>query len=74
METPAGQAIHGVLARRASLAMCLLLLSLVLIGMRLTAPGIVAQRVELSVDVSKTGSKIDRNIFWQFACPIHGRL
>jgi hypothetical protein len=37
--------------------------------MCLTAPGIVARRVELSVDVSKTGAKIDRNIFGLFACP-----
>jgi len=35
--------------------------------MSLTAPAIVAQRVELSVDVSKPGAKIDRNIFGQFA-------
>lgn len=39
----------------------------------LTAPGIVARRVELSVDVSKTGAKINSNIFGQFACPFtHG--
>lgn len=32
-----------------------------------TAPIILAQKIALSVDVSKSGSKIDRNIFGQFA-------
>lgn len=32
-----------------------------------TAPFAVAQRVELSIDASRTGAKIDRNIFGQFA-------
>src|SRR5215211_1086770 len=44
-----------------------LFFSLVLISVGLTAPIAVAQRVELSVDVSKSGAKIDRNIFGQFA-------
>jgi alpha-N-arabinofuranosidase len=35
--------------------------------MCLTSPAVVAQRVELSVDASKAGAKIDRNIFGQFA-------
>jgi alpha-N-arabinofuranosidase len=35
--------------------------------MALTAPAMAAERVALSVDVSKTGAKIDRNIFGQFA-------
>jgi len=38
-----------------------------LIAAALTAPAIAAERVELSVDVSKAGAKIDRNIFGQFA-------
>lgn len=42
-------------------------LSFVLIGLSLTAPAISAQKVALSVDVSKAGAKIDRNIFGQFA-------
>jgi len=33
----------------------------------LTAPALAADKVELSVDVSKAGAKIDRNIFGQFA-------
>jgi alpha-N-arabinofuranosidase len=33
----------------------------------LTAPFVVAQKVELSVDASRAGAKIDRNIFGQFA-------
>jgi alpha-N-arabinofuranosidase len=35
--------------------------------MGLAAPAIVAQKVELSVDVSNVGAKIDRNIFGQLA-------
>ena len=42
-------------------------LSFVLIGLSLTAHDISAQKVALSVDVSKAGAKIDRNIFGQFA-------
>jgi alpha-N-arabinofuranosidase len=38
-----------------------------LLGMATTAPVVAAQRVQLSVDVSKAGTKIDRNIFGQFA-------
>ena len=33
----------------------------------MAVPPAAAQKVELSVDVSKTGAKIDRNIFGQFA-------
>jgi hypothetical protein len=40
---------------------------LFLIGILLTAPFAAAQKIELSVDVSKSGPKIDRNIFGQFA-------
>jgi len=56
----------SILERRVSLVRQLLG-SFVLIAMGLTAPAIVAQKVELSVDVSKGGAKIDRNIFGQFA-------
>jgi len=35
--------------------------------MCITAPRLAAQKVELSIDTSKTGAKIDRNIFGQFA-------
>jgi len=44
-----------------------LLLGLILIVMGTTASLADAQKVELSVDASKTGAKIDRNIFGQFA-------
>jgi alpha-N-arabinofuranosidase len=44
-----------------------LLLCLALIGVGITPPLAVAQKVELSVDASKTGAKIDRHIFGQFA-------
>ena len=33
----------------------------------ITAPRLAAQKVEWSIDASKAGSKIDRNIFGQFA-------
>src|SRR5947207_14004155 len=38
-----------------------------LITVALTAPFATAQKVDLTVDVSKPGAKIDRNIFGQFA-------
>ncbi|HWS89438.1 MAG TPA: alpha-L-arabinofuranosidase C-terminal domain-containing protein [Pyrinomonadaceae bacterium] len=41
--------------------------SLMLISVVLAAPIAVAQKVELSVDVSRPGAKIDRQIFGQFA-------
>lgn len=44
-----------------------LFLGLAFIGLATGAPVVVAQKVELSVDASKVGAKIDRNIFGQFA-------
>jgi alpha-N-arabinofuranosidase len=44
-----------------------LLVSLAVFGPPVVAPAIAADQVELSVDVSKAGAKIDRNIFGQFA-------
>ena len=44
-----------------------LLVGFTLIVMAITAPMMAAQKVELSIDASKTGAKIDRNIFGQFA-------
>ena len=43
------------------------LVRLALLSVTLTAPAAVAQKIELSVDGSKAGAKIDRNIFGQFA-------
>src|SRR5208283_3900821 len=43
------------------------IVTLVLIGIALTAPITAAQTVHLSLDATKTGAKIDRNIFGQFA-------
>lgn len=40
---------------------------LALISFMLAAPLLFAQQVELSVDVSRAGAKIDRNLFGQFA-------
>ena len=39
----------------------------ILIAILAGVPAADAQRVQLSVDVSKDGAKIDRNIFGQFA-------
>ena len=55
------------LSQRTSLRAFSFVLSFALIVIALTAPAIMAQKVELSVDASKTGAKIDRNIFGQFA-------
>jgi alpha-N-arabinofuranosidase len=40
---------------------------LILIGIVIALPAIAADKVELSLDASKPGAKIDRNIFGQFA-------
>jgi hypothetical protein len=44
---------------------CSLLASLTLLAV--AVPVAAAQKVQMSVDVSKAGTKIDRNIFGQFA-------
>lgn len=43
------------------------LVAFTLIVMAITVPIVAAQKVELSIDASKTGAKIDHNIFGQFA-------
>src|SRR6266700_1074931 len=55
-----------VQGRRASAAICFLMASLSLTGM-VPTPVFAADKVELSIDLSKTGAKIDRNLFGQFA-------
>ncbi|MBN1489379.1 MAG: alpha-N-arabinofuranosidase [Phycisphaerae bacterium] len=42
-------------------------IALAVLGAVATAPAIAAEKIEFSVDASKTGAKIDRNIFGQFA-------
>lgn len=44
-----------------------LLIGFGLTALALTVPGVAAEKVHLSVDASKPGAKIDRNIFGQFA-------
>ena len=44
-----------------------LLVGLVVIGLGLISSANAAERVEVSIDASKAGAKIDRNIFGQFA-------
>jgi alpha-L-arabinofuranosidase len=59
---------HTLWGRRTSLGTNIpLLLAVALMGFALTAPYSAAQSVTLSVDASKAGAKIDRNIFGQFA-------
>ena len=53
--------------RKDSLVMRTLLVIFALITVAITPPFIAAQKVDLTVDVSKAGAKIDRNIFGQFA-------
>lgn len=55
------------LSRKSACVSLALVLALILIGMGIAAPNAGAQKVALSVDVSKSGPKIDRNIFGQFA-------
>ncbi|HWW77692.1 MAG TPA: alpha-L-arabinofuranosidase C-terminal domain-containing protein, partial [Pyrinomonadaceae bacterium] len=57
--------IHG--RRRRASGGRALLAGLALACVLLSAPGAAAQKIELSVDASKAGAKIDRNIFGQFA-------
>src|SRR5450759_3380914 len=56
-----------LLPQRTSLLMRSLLVGFTLIVMAIAAPMMAAQKVELSIDASKTGAKIARNIFGQFA-------
>ena len=56
-----------VLSPKASLVACTLILTFTLVSASLPAPAMAADKVALSVDLSKTGAKIDRNIFGQFA-------
>ncbi|MGO9165455.1 MAG: alpha-N-arabinofuranosidase [Candidatus Sulfotelmatobacter sp.] len=44
-----------------------ILVVVTLIGIAIAAPRMAAQKVELSIDASKPGAKIDRNLFGQFA-------
>ena len=44
-----------------------LLVAFTLVTIAISGPTLLAQKVELSVDASKAGAKIDRNIFGQFA-------
>ncbi|HKW61041.1 MAG TPA: alpha-L-arabinofuranosidase C-terminal domain-containing protein [Candidatus Acidoferrum sp.] len=51
----------------ASLFIRALLFSFALFAMAAAAPMVAAQKVQLRVDASKPGAKVDRNIFGQFA-------
>jgi alpha-N-arabinofuranosidase len=50
-----------------SVRRCRLVAAFALMGLALNASATAADKVELTVDASKTGAKIDRNIFGQFA-------
>jgi alpha-N-arabinofuranosidase len=53
--------------KAAALSVRSLFVALVVIAMSITAPSVTAQKIAMSVDVSKAGPKIDRNLFGQFA-------
>ena len=55
------------LSRRVSISPRSSRVVIVLVTAALTVPVLLAQKVDLSVDASKTGARIDRNIFGQFA-------
>ena len=55
------------LTGRALLVIFVLPFNLALTGIAQTAPAADAEKIRLSIDVSKPGPKIDRNIFGQFA-------
>lgn len=57
----------GLLRQRASHVIRPLFVGVALVGMAITAPVMAAEKIQLTVDVSKAGLKIDRNIFGQFA-------
>src|SRR5260370_34281144 len=52
---------------RKSICGCRLLASFALVSLSLTSSAIAADKIELTIDATKTGAKIDRNIFGQFA-------
>jgi alpha-N-arabinofuranosidase len=56
-----------LLAHRRLLVVHAVLVSTALLATTISAPFAIAQKVELSIDTSKTGAKIDRNLFGQFA-------
>src|SRR5690348_1884405 len=56
-----------VLQSGPSLLVRSLLASFILLAVAMAAPVAAAQKVYMSVDVSKAGAKIDRNLFGQFA-------
>jgi alpha-N-arabinofuranosidase len=53
--------------KRVSLLTRAILVVVTLIGIAIAAPRLAAQKVELSIDASKVGANIDRNLFGQFA-------
>src|SRR5690349_20966046 len=62
-----GRTFLFVLQSGPSLLVRSLLASFILLAVAMAAPVAAAQRVYMSVDVSKAGAKIDRNLFGQFA-------
>jgi alpha-L-arabinofuranosidase len=62
-----GRTFLFVLQSGPSLLVRSLLASFILLAVAMAAPVAAAQKVYMSVDVSKAGAKIDRNLFGQFA-------
>ena len=59
--------LRSKLAQSAAPLLRSLVIGLVLTGLTVTMPVKAAESVKLSIDASKTGTRIDRNIFGQFA-------
>jgi len=65
--TLVGRNCSGLLGKKSRLVRNALILGVALLVIVATAQPVGAQKVELLVDASKPGAKIDRNIFGQFA-------
>ncbi len=52
---------------RKSICKCHLLATFALVSLALTSSAIATDKIDLTIDATKTGAKIDRNIFGQFA-------
>jgi alpha-L-arabinofuranosidase len=61
------QVFQIFLVKKAALLMRAFIVVAVLVLVGVSSPRVAAQSIELSIDVTKSGAKIDRNLFGQFA-------
>src|SRR5216110_1616452 len=59
------KADHKIMLK--SICKCHLLATFALVSLALTSSAIATDKIDLTIDATKTGAKIDRNIFGQFA-------